>query len=146
MDEFAEALLAQLSVEIDEEEEIASLSKKIKEDNGFKVEFGDTEKIAQTLLPDLIQKVNDYMRLSVSPDLSIVGLELDELKRFKGKKVFTTKAARQFVDELFYAVSKNDLEKISSPDCDVCAKASDENAEKIIIEKIHKTYETFFIK
>jgi len=112
-DEFAEALLAQLSVEINEEEEIASLSKKIKEDNEFKVEFGDTEKIAQTLLPDLIQKANDYMGLSVSPDLSIVGLELEELKRFKGKKVFTTKAAQQFVDELFYAASKNDLEKIS---------------------------------
>ena len=43
-DEFAEALLAQLSVEINEEKEIASLSKKIKEDNEFKVEFGDTEK------------------------------------------------------------------------------------------------------
>jgi len=112
-DEFAEALLAQLSVEINEEKEIDSLSKKIKEDNEFKVEFGDTEKIAQTLLPDLIQKANDYMGLSVSPDLSIVGLELEELKRFKGKKVFTTKAAQQFVDELFYAVSKNDLEKIS---------------------------------
>ena len=112
-DEFAEALLAQLSVEINEEKEIASLSKKIKEDNEFKVEFGDTEKIAQTLFPDLAQKVNDYMGLSVSPDLSIVGLELEELKRFKGKKVFTTNAARQFVDELFYAVSKNDLEKIS---------------------------------
>ena len=112
-DEFAEALLAQLSVEINEEKEIDSLSKKIKEDNEFKVEFGDTEKIAQTLLPDLIQRVNDYMGLSVSPDLSIVGLELEELKRFKGKKVFTTNAARQFVDELFYAVSKNDLEKIS---------------------------------
>jgi len=112
-DEFAEALLAQLSVEINEEKEIDSLSKKIKEDNEFKVEFGDTEKIAQTLLPDLIQRVNDYMGLSVSPDLSIVGLELEELKRFKGKKVFTTKATRQFVDELFYAVSKNDLEKIS---------------------------------
>jgi len=112
-DEFAEALLAQLSVEINEEKEIASLSKKIKEDNEFKVEFGDTEKIAQTLLPDLIQRVNDYMGLSVSPDLSIIGLELEELKRFKGKKVFTTKAAQQFVDELFYAASKNDLEKIS---------------------------------
>jgi len=112
-DEFAEALLAQLSVEINEEKEIDSLSKKIKEDNEFKVEFGDTEKIAQTLLPDLIQRVNDYMRLSVSPDLSIIGLELEELKRFKGKKVFTTKAAQQFVDELFYAASKNDLEKIS---------------------------------
>ena len=112
-DEFAEALLAQLSVEINEEKEIDSLSKKIKEDNEFKVEFGDTEKIAQTLFPDLAQKVNDYMGLSVSPDLSIVGLELEELKRFKGKKVFTTNAARQFVDELFYAVSKNDLGKIS---------------------------------
>ena len=112
-DEFAEALLAQLSVEINEEKEIASLSKKIKEDNEFKVEFGNTEKIAQTLLPGLIQKVNDYMGSSVSPDLSIIGLELEELKRFKGKKVFTTKAAQQFVDELFYAASKNDLEKIS---------------------------------
>ena len=112
-DEFAEALLAQLSVEINEEKEIDSLTKKIKEDNEFKVEFGDTEKIAQTLLPDLIQRVNDYMGLSVSPDLSIVSLELEELKRFKGKKVFTTKAAQQFVDELFYAASKNDLEKIS---------------------------------
>ncbi len=113
MDEFAEALLAQLSVEINEEKEIASLSKKIEEDNGFKVEFGDTEKIAQSLLPSLIQKVNDYMGVSVSPGLSIVGLELEELKRFKGKKVFTTKDAQQFVDELFHAASKNDLEKIS---------------------------------
>ena len=112
-DEFAEALLAQLSVEINEEKEIASFSKKIKEDNEFKVEFGDTEKIAKTLFPDLVQRVNDYMGLSVSPGLSIVGLELEELKRFKGKKVFTTKAAQQFVDELFYAASKNDLEKIS---------------------------------
>ena len=33
MDEFAEALMAQLSVEINEEEEIDALSKKIKEDN-----------------------------------------------------------------------------------------------------------------
>ena len=112
-EEFAEALLAQLSVEINEEKEIDSLSKKIKEDNEFKVEFGDAEKIAKTLFPDLVQRVNDYMGLSVSPDLSIVGLELEELKRFKGKKVFTTNAARQFVDELFYAISKNDLEKIS---------------------------------
>ena len=36
--------------------------------------------------------------------------------------------------------------KILSSGCDVCAKASDENIEKTIIEKIHKTYETFFIK
>ncbi len=112
-DEFAEALLGQLSVEIDEEKEIASLSKKIEEDNGFNVEFDDVEKIAQTLFPDLVKKVNNYMGLSVSPDLTIVCLKLEELKRFKGRKVFTTKTARQFVDELFDAVSKNDLATIS---------------------------------
>ena len=52
-EEFAEALLAQLSVEINEEKEIDSLSKKIKEDNEFKVEFGDTEKIAKTLFSSM---------------------------------------------------------------------------------------------
>ena len=37
------------------------------------------------------------------------------------------------------------MKKISSPGTG-CAKTSVENAEKTIIEKIHKTYETFFIK
>ena len=37
------------------------------------------------------------------------------------------------------------MKKISSPGTG-CAKTSVENTEKTIIEKIHKTYETFFIK
>jgi hypothetical protein len=38
------------------------------------------------------------------------------------------------------------MKKISSSGCGICAKASDENTEKTIIEKIHKTNKTFFIK
>ena len=45
-EEFAEALFGQLSVEIDEEKEIASLAIKAKEDLAGKVEFKDIEEIA----------------------------------------------------------------------------------------------------
>jgi len=39
LDEFAEALLAQLSVEINEEKEISELSSKINDDASFNVKF-----------------------------------------------------------------------------------------------------------
>ena len=112
LDEFAEALMAQLSVEINEEKEIAQLAKKIKEDRNFAVEFDSVENISQKIFPDLVQKVSSYTGLEVSNDLSIEYLGLDEFKRLKGKKVFTD-TARKFVDELFDAVTKNDLKKIS---------------------------------
>jgi len=112
LDEFAEALMAQLSVEINEEKEIAQLAKKIKEDRNFAVEFDSVENISQKIFPDLVQKVGSYTGLEVSNDLSIEHLGLDEFKRLKGKKVFTD-TARKFVDELFDAVTKNEIEKIS---------------------------------
>ena len=112
LDEFAEALMAQLSVEINEEKEIAQLAKKIKEDRNFAVEFDSVENISQKIFPDLVQKVSSYTGLEVSNDLSIEYLGLDEFKRLKGKKVFTD-TARKFVDKLFDAVTKNDLKKIS---------------------------------
>ena len=112
LDEFAEALMAQLSVEINEEKEIAQLAKKIKEDRSFAVEFDSVESISQKIFPGLIQKVSSYTGLEVSNDLSVEYLELDEFKRLKGKKVFTD-TARKFVDRLFDAVTKNDLKKIS---------------------------------
>ena len=112
LDEFAEALMGQLSVEISEEKEISELAKKIKEDRSFTVEFDDVQSISQKMYPDLIQKVSNYTGLEVSSDLSIEYLELDEFKRLKAKKVFTNNA-RIFVDELFDAVTKNDLKKIS---------------------------------
>ena len=112
LNEFAEALMAQISVEINEEKEISELAKRIKEDRNFTVEFDSVENISQKLFSDLIQKVDSYTGLDVSNDLSVEYLELDEFKRLKGKKVFTD-TARTFVDKLFDAVIKNDLEKIS---------------------------------
>ena len=104
--------MAQLSVEINEEKEIDQLAKKIKEDRNFAVEFDSVENISQKIFPDLVQKVSSYTGLEVSNDLSIEYLGLDGFKRLKGKKVFTD-TARKFVDELFDAVTKNDLKKIS---------------------------------
>ncbi len=112
LDEFAEALMAQLSVEINEEKEIDQLAKKINEDRNFAVEFDSVENISQKIFPDLVQKVSSYTGLEVSNDLSIEYLGLDGFKRLKGKKVFTD-TARKFVDKLFDAVTKNDLKKIS---------------------------------
>ena len=112
LDEFAEALMGQLSVEIDEEKVIAELAAKIKEDRNFTIEFDGIESVSQGLFPELVQKVNEYMGLEVSGKLSIEYLKLDEFKRLKGKKVFTENG-RMFVDKLFEAVAKNDLKKIS---------------------------------
>ena len=111
-DEFAEALMGQLSVEIDEEKVIAELAKKIKEDRSFTVKFDDIESVSQNLFTDLVQRVNEYMGLEVSKDLSIEYLKLDEFKRLKGRKVFTENG-REYVDELFDAVAKSDLKTIS---------------------------------
>ena len=112
LDEFAEALMGQLSVEIDEEKVIAELAVKIKEDRNFTIEFDGVESVSQGLFPELVQKVNEYMGLEVSGKLSIEYLKLDEFKRLKGKKVFTENG-RVFVDKLFEAVAKNDLKEIS---------------------------------
>ena len=112
LDEFAEALMGQLSVEIDEEKVIAELAVKIKEDRNFTIEFDGVESVSQVLFPELVQKVNEYMGLEVSGKLSIEYLKLDEFKRLKGKKVFTENG-RVFVDKLFEAVAKNDLKEIS---------------------------------
>ena len=111
-DEFAEALMGQLSVEIDEEKVIAELAKKIKEDRNFVVKFDDVESVSQNLFANLVQMVNEYMGLEVSKQVSIEYLKLDEFKRLKGKKVFTENA-REYVDKLFDAVARNDLKIIS---------------------------------
>jgi hypothetical protein len=112
LDEFAEALMGQLSVEINEEKEIEKLATKIKEDRNFTVKFDDIESVSQGLFPDLVRKVNEYMGLEVSEKLSIEYLKLGDFKRLKGKKVFTENG-RVFVDKLFDAITKNDLKKIS---------------------------------
>lgn len=112
LEEFAEALLDQLSVEINEEREIAELSDKIKEDPSFSVNFEKVENITQKIFPQMAKKVNEFIGIPISSSLKWQFLELGEFKKMKGKKVFSNDEARKFVDELFDAVAKESLEKI----------------------------------
>ena len=113
-DEFAEALIDQLAVEINEEKENSSLATKIDEDSSFRQEFDSIEEISQKMFPLIKQKINEFTGLTVPENTKIEFLELQELKKLKGKRIFTTNDARDFVDNLVDAISKEDLGKISS--------------------------------
>jgi len=113
LEEFAEALLAQLSVEINEEKEISELFEKINEDASFTVKFDDLEKICNGIFPQMAQKVNDFIGIPILPVLKLEYLELKEFKKMKGKKVFSDESSRSYVDELFDAVSDENVPKIA---------------------------------
>jgi len=87
LEEFAEALLDQLSVEINEEKEIAELSDKIKEDPSS-VNFDKVEDITQKIFPQMAKKVNEFIGIPISSSLKLQFLELGEFKKMKGKKSF----------------------------------------------------------
>jgi hypothetical protein len=112
-EEFADALLDQISVEINEEHDIATLSSKIKEDSDFRVRFDSPRQIADQITPDLRQRVGEFTGIKVSPDVRIEFPELEELKGIKGKKVFATHDAREFVDRLFFEVAKQNRQGIA---------------------------------
>ncbi len=113
LEEFGEALLAQLSVEINEEKEISELFSKINEDASFSVKFDNIEKICQEIFPQMAQKVNEFIGIPILPILKLEYLELKEFKKMKGKKVFTDDKSRAYVDELFDAVSDENVQKIA---------------------------------
>src|SRR3989304_1203870 len=113
LEEFAEALLDQLSVEINEEKEISELADKILEDTSFTVKFDELENICQGIFPQMAQKVNEFVGISILPVLKLEYLELKEFKKMKGRKVFSSNEARIFVDELFDAVADKDVKKIA---------------------------------
>jgi len=113
LEEFAEALLDQLSVEINEEKEISELSSKINEDTSFSVKFEELEKICQDVFPNMAEKLKEFIGIPILPLLKIEYLELKPFKEMKGRKVFATKEARSYVDELFDAVSNENVEKIA---------------------------------
>jgi len=113
LEEFAEALLAQLSVEINEEKEIAELFSKINEDVSFTVKFDELEKICNDIFPQMAQKVNEFIGIPILPVLKLEFLELKEFKKMKGKKVFADDESRAYVGELFDAVSDENVPKIS---------------------------------
>ena len=113
LEEFAEALIGQLSVELNEEKEIAGLADKIAEDNNFTLKFDPIEQIAEKLLPELKQKASEFLGITVSDNIKLQFPGLKDFKLLKGKKVFCVDDVRNYVDELFNAVANEDLKKIA---------------------------------
>jgi len=113
LEEFAEALIGQLDVELNEERQIAGFAQKIDEDSSFTLKFEPIEEIAKKLLPELKQKTADFVGISVSENIKLQFPELRDFKKLKGKKVFCAADAKSYVDELFNAVANEDLREIA---------------------------------
>ena len=111
--EFADALFGQLSVEINEEKEIVELASRARDDIANKVQFKELDDIANEILPDFKNKVEEFVGIKTPENISLKFPELEELKRIKGNKVFADKESKEFVKELFSAVAKENLTKIA---------------------------------
>jgi len=86
LEEFAEALLDQLSVEINEEKEISELADKISEDASFTVKFDELENICQGVFPQMATKGKrihwDFHPASIEARVpGIKGIQKDEGKK-----------------------------------------------------------------
>ncbi len=113
-DEFAEALIDQLAVEINEEKDNSHLASKIDEDSDFNINFDSLEQASERLFPWAKQKIQEFSGLLVPENTTIKFPELVDLKKLKGKRIYTTDDARDYVDYLVEAISNEDLGKISS--------------------------------
>ena len=111
--EFAEALLDQISVEIDEEKEIAQLAERINGDSEFPKKFTELESFSRSILPDISKEIESFTGYAIKSDIQIEFPDLKEFKLLKGKKVFATKQSREFVDNLFSAVADLDIKNIA---------------------------------
>jgi hypothetical protein len=107
-EEFAEALIGQLFVEINEEREISQLADKAKDDLSFKIKFDELEKISKDIFPILKKKVEEFVGIKISDNLKMEFPELIELKKLKGEKVFSDAKSKEYVRELFDAVANED--------------------------------------
>ena len=140
-EEFAEALLDQISVEIDEEKEISELFSKINDDPEIPKNFQSLEDFTEKETPKLIEKIYDFTNLQVSSEIKIEFPELKEFKMLKAKKVHTTNESRLYVDDLFAAVSDLDVSKIAKLiDNDLAKFLVYSTYAKSYISKISTTY------
>lgn len=112
-EEFAYALLDQLSVELNEEKEITSSKAKSEQTFASKIKFEDIESICNRLFSDMSKKITEFTEIPVS-QTRVEFPELVEFKRLKGRKVYPTKESAEFVDELFTAIAHEDVQKIAS--------------------------------
>ena len=110
-EEFALALMDQLSVEISEEKEITATSS-IAVQALSPIKFEDIKVLAYSIFPKMVEKVAEFTGIEVSPETKIEFLDLVELKKLKGRKVFPTKDAVGFVDDLFTAIALEKIDKL----------------------------------
>ena len=112
-EEFAYALLDQLSVELNEEKEITDSKAKAEQAFASNIKFEDIEIICDRLFSDTSKKIVEFTGMPVS-QIKVEFPELVEFKRLKGRKVYPTKESAEFVDELFTAIAHEDVQKIAS--------------------------------
>src|SRR5574340_162440 len=112
-EEFAYALLDQLSVELNEEKEITNSKAKSEQTFASKIKFEDIEPICNRLFSDMSKKITEFTGIQVS-QTRVEFPELVEFKRLKGRKVYPTKESVEFVDDLFTAIAQEDAQKIAS--------------------------------
>src|SRR5579885_54293 len=111
-EEFAFALLDQISVELNEEKTIKESQSKAAVVFGSKIVFDDIRTIYEQIVAGSAQKASDFTGISV-PDNKAEFPDLVEFKRLKGRKVFPTKNSAAFVDDLFTAIAHEDTNKIA---------------------------------
>ena len=116
LDEFAEAMLGQMSVELDEEREIASLSSRIAGDAEFDARFEPLGEAAARLMPDMRGRLEEFTGMPVPGGVRLELTGLADFKMLKGRKVAAgdDPAARRFIDGLFRAVSAEDRGAIAA--------------------------------
>ena len=113
-EEFAEALLDQIAVELNEEKEILDLSTKISDISDFPKNFTNMEDFSEENFPIMLQKIHDFTGLDVNSNIRIEYPDLKEFKLLKGKKVYATIQSSEFVNDLFSAVADESVEDISN--------------------------------
>ena len=140
-DEFALALIDQLSVEINEETEITSALTKATQDTAFKVKFEEINVLSDAIFPQMAEKVLHFTGIQVPPEVKIELLDLVGFKKLKGGKVFAPKDSVGFVDELFSAIALEKADKIAALMRDNIAKFFVYSTyAKAYISKISTTY------
>jgi hypothetical protein len=112
-EEFAYALLDQLSVEINEEKEITGSKSKADQAFASKIKFEGIESICYRLYQDMSKRITEFTGIPVL-QTKVEFPDLVEFKRLKGRKVYPTKESAEFVDELFTAIAYEDVQKIAS--------------------------------
>jgi len=112
-EEFAFALLDQISVELTEENTIKESQSKAAEAFASKITFDDIKTISERFFSDSADKVAQFTGIEVS-DTKIEFPDLVEFKRLKGRKVFPAKNSVAFVDELFTALAQENTDKIAT--------------------------------